>query len=207
MPHSDTRLVNVPVRIRTLPDVGEGVVEAYASVFDAEYRIAFGIDEAVRRGAFQRSIEAQPSIPVFYEHRWGEGPIGVTTEASEDDTGVRVRAQLFVDDNPAARAIWRAMEAGALREWSIGFLPTVIESEQRDDGTTLETIVEGELIEASVVVRGANPETQTVAVRSEAADDAAEESEPEPVLVDGAWERLADPVLRDVLREVFSPDS
>lgn len=88
-------------------------------------------------------------------------PIGHTTEAAEDDRGLRIVGQLYLDDPTVAR-IWHAMNAGALREWSIGY--RVLLGQVSDDDEDLVEVLESELLEASVVLRGANPDTETVRV-------------------------------------------
>lgn len=165
------------LQVRAAPDKGEGVVEAYASVFDVDYRVGYGLKETIKPGAFAESIKDR-SIPIYHEHSWrnGDEPIGVTRAVAEDETGLRVEAELFVDTSPKARNVYRAMEARALNEWSIGFVPTEETTVTRENGDEVIEVTKGDLLEASTVLRGANPETDTVGVRAEFDEDA----EPEP---------------------------
>lgn len=187
-------LRQLPLRFRTAAtddgDDIEGVLEGYASVYDVEYRIDYNLKETIAPGAFDESIKAQGGvIPIFYAHDWStlksavpQPPIGVGY-VSSDKKGVRVRAELFMDD-PKARSVWQSAKAGALREWSVGYSAKVVEFDE-DDGE-LERVLEGELLEASVVLRGANPATEMVEVRSQS-----EESEGEaPVLLEDSWALL-----------------
>lgn len=171
---SDPRLRYLPVQLRASKDesVPSGVLIGYASVYDVAYRVGYGIEETIAPGAFADSIVERDGVfPLFYQHDWNE-PIGYAL-ASEDKVGLKVEAHLFMDDNERARSVWRAADAGALREWSIGFIPTeILQRTDEDSGTDVEEIVRGSLIEASVVVRGANPETVMVDVRSQSEDDA-----------------------------------
>lgn len=154
----------LPLSVRSTaaqPDENLGLVEAYTSVFDTPYVIdERGSRESVAPGAFRESIERQSSIPVFWQHdhRNGGAPIGVATN-TEDDTGLLSRSELWLDD-PKARAVYRALRSGAIREWSIGFAPT-----ETDERGRLTVVRGADLREVSVVLMGANPATDTLAVR------------------------------------------
>ncbi|MGH9167379.1 MAG: HK97 family phage prohead protease [Acidimicrobiia bacterium] len=162
----------VVAQVHTLGEVGEGMVECYASVFGVEFMEGGSFFRKVRidKGAFKDSLAARDSFPVFWEHDWDAGPIGHSVEAAEDDHGLKATNQLYVDTD-RAKNLWRGMDAGAIVEWSIGFYPLVEEIQKRkdeEDGET-DTIViykKVDLAEMSVVVRGANPGTDTISVES-----------------------------------------
>ena len=117
----------------------EGVIEGYASVFDV-------IDEQgdiILPGAFTRTINAWAAkgrpIPVLWQHDAFD-PVGATTGITEDDRGLRVRAQLVMDVQRAreAHALAKAQVLGGL---SIGFSvpklasdgqPAVVWDDERD---------------------------------------------------------------------------
>lgn len=151
--------------VRAAPELGEGVVVAYASVFGTEYRVGYDTSERIAPGAFADSLKERKAFAIYHEHGWrrGDAPIGVTRKAEEDDKGLRIEAQLWVDDDPKARAVYRSLEAEALREWSIGFLPT---EEVKIDGGEVVEVRKADLLEASTVLMGANPDTETVGVRA-----------------------------------------
>lgn len=156
----------------TLGKLGEGIVEAYASVFDVEFMEGsslFRRKVRIEKGAFAESLATRASFPVMWEHDWDAGPAGHTVEEEEDDHGLRARSQLYVDSE-RGRNLWRGMDAGALTEWSIAFFPTLERKEKRetDDGDEEEIVVyeKVDLAELSVVVRGANPDTETISVQS-----------------------------------------
>jgi HK97 family phage prohead protease len=143
---------------------GDGVVVGHASIFGNEYGVGYGVMEKVRAGAWAESIRAQGGVaPVFYEHDWNN-PIGAAL-VSEDRVGLRAEATLFVTSDPKAMSVYRAAQANAITAWSLGFIPEVVEVSERD-GVTVEEIVRAELLEVSLVVRGANPAAQTTEVRS-----------------------------------------
>lgn len=151
------------IRRRTIElradDTEEGIVRGYVTTFDDPYDIGWGgVREVIQRSTFN----LDRAIPLFYEHDWSAGPIGVSRSLRADAKGVLAEFELFLDE-PRARNIHRAMKAKALREFSIGFLASKIE---RSMDEKLETITEGELLEVSSVVKGANPNTETVSVRT-----------------------------------------
>lgn len=159
---SATRTRTYTVEVRTSSDLGEGVAEAYVTTWDTEYAIGRSTYERIDRGAFELD---QPR-PLFYEHDWAAGPIGEQTYTA-DNHGLLSREQYYLED-PRARSIWRGVKAGTLNQRSIGFgvEDSGIRTETRSDGSTLEIITRGDLVESSVVVRGANPDTETVSKRA-----------------------------------------
>lgn len=154
----------LPLEVRAADDAPDGVVEAYGSVFDTEYAIPGG-RETIRQGAFADSLAERDSIAVYHQHghKFGQPPIGFTTDAREDDTGLRFRAQLLVDESETARSVFRSIEAGALREWSIGF--RAIETREDPEEPDLVEILEADVPEISSVLVGANPDTDTIDAR------------------------------------------
>ena len=158
------RTAPLAVRVKE-DDEREGVIEAYASVFGTRYDVGFA-QERVAKGAFLDSLDARGSLAIYHEHGWkrGDAPIGVA-EAREDDTGLLVEAELFLDD-PKAASVYRSVERGALNEWSIGFVPTEVAIVRDEDGLDVEEVRRADLLEASTTIRGANPDTSTVGVRA-----------------------------------------
>lgn len=160
----NARTMTLAVRAKG-DDERDGIIEAYASVFDTRYDVGFALERIVK-GAFEDSLAERDSLAIYHEHGWkrGDAPIGVA-KAEEDDVGLRVEAELFLDD-PKASAVYRAVDAGALTEWSIGFVPTELAFVTDDDGLDVEEVRKADLLEASTTIRGANPDTTTEVVRS-----------------------------------------
>jgi HK97 family phage prohead protease len=165
----NVRLRHAPVELRAEEGDPEGVLRGYASVYDVQYRIGWGLKEEIAPNCFARSIaDHEGIVPIFYQHDW-DNPIGYAM-VSEDAKGLKVEAHLFIAENERARSVWLAAKAKALREWSIGFYPGTIETRfDEESGVDIERIIDGDLAEASVVVRGANPMTEMLDVRSRAA--------------------------------------
>lgn len=158
------RLRQKTVEIRALPDEGEGVFEAYVTKYKVPYKIGYWGKEQIEPGCFDESIAENPKIPVFWMHAWRDGLLIGDADASSDDVGVIAKGQLWMDIDVLAQKVWRGMMSGAIREWSIGYFVSIVEFDESDED--LEHILKGELIEASSVVRGANPETETIDVRA-----------------------------------------
>lgn len=158
-----------PIRMRAMPEVGEGAVEAIVSVYDLVYDVGgwWGpTKERIEPGAFTDSIADKPVIPLFWQHDWEAGPIGDAT-ASETDKDLRINGQLYVDD-PMVTRIWRSLKADSVSEWSIGYIALATQIVKEDDnpkGDDIEVVMKGQLCETSSCVMGANPGTETISVR------------------------------------------
>jgi HK97 family phage prohead protease len=141
-----------------------GSFEALVTTYGSPYEVGYGWAEQIQRGAFAAATGSP--LPVMYQHDWDSGPIGsgVVTDSAR---GIVVSGSLYLAESERARTCYRAMQDGSISCWSIGFKPTAI----NDDPNVpyLETIVEGDLIEASVVLRGANPGAVTIDVRNRSA--------------------------------------
>lgn len=153
-------IMNFALRQRavTVTEQEDGRLGGYATVFDTPYPIAPGLTETIMRGAFDEKLRARDGIvPVFWSHglaKRGEEPVG-WARLREDGQGVAIDEVEFFDTD-RGRAIDAATKAKALREWSLAFTADKIRQRQGDEG-----IERGEIIELSVVVRGAAPTTMT----------------------------------------------
>ena len=163
---AEKRVRTFKAEFRTSPELGEGVAEAYVTTWNDEYKIGRNTYEAIERSAFEGIADGKSAAPIFYEHDWAAGPIGHETFRA-DDTGLLATQTYYLDESSRARSVFRALKNGALREHSIGFLPAEdgIDVQERS-GSKLERIRKADLIESSVVVRGANPNTETVSTRA-----------------------------------------
>ena len=158
------RTLALQVRSDDVTDSGE--VTATVAVWDRSYELMPGLHETIARGAFDDSLSNRESLPAYNQHSWRQGaaPIGVTTDYDTDGDGLTVKTQLWVEDNPTARDVHRALKAGALREWSIGFEADEIEWREDEDGEHA-VITRGTMHEVSAVLKGASPFTSTHEVR------------------------------------------
>lgn len=149
----------IRAQVRATPEDGAGSFTATVSTYNLPYDIGWGWQEQILPGCFADSIAAQPAIPIFYQHIWEDGPIGVSDEVIEADEQLDVRGHLYLGMAQRIDIIYQAMLDESLREWSIGFWAEEITWDK--DSPMLDQIAQGDLAEASVCVRGANPETGT----------------------------------------------
>jgi HK97 family phage prohead protease len=184
--------------------LGPGRVEAVTSVFDVEFTEG-GFESrqvVIHKGAFTQVLIDKPTAPIMWQHAWDSGPIGRSIEEEETGQGLRMLGELFIDDDPLARRVWKAMlprtrgGKGALEEWSIGFWVIKSHEEKRRPGESLWHYTEIDRAEHSVVLRGANPLTETISVN--AAGHRAQRAA--TGMVDGAERLFANPVFRRLFR-------
>jgi HK97 family phage prohead protease len=152
------------MQVRATPEDGSGTFTALVSAYNVTYDVGWGWTERILPGAFAESIKAHSTIPIFYEHAWADGPLGVGTPV-ETESGCEVSGRLYLGMAERIDVIYQAMLDEALEEWSVAFWPqTIIED---SDDRYCDQIAKGDLAEASVCVRGANPATETIDLRSQ----------------------------------------
>jgi HK97 family phage prohead protease len=141
-----------------------GKVTALVSVFNNEdYQ-----GDRVVPGAFTTSIEkwkaSGDQVPVIFSHDWGDlwAHIGVVDDMKETDRGLLVDYTLDIADNPAAAQVYRLMKRRTLKEHSFGY--NVIRERAGKDG--INELLELDIIEVGPTLKGANPETELLAVKS-----------------------------------------
>lgn len=143
-------------------DAGKGEFEAIVAVFG---NVDLGGDRIVK-GAFADSLKAWESkgrpIPVVFSHDWGnlDAHIGEVISAKETDEGLHVRAQLDMDDPPAAK-VFRLMQRGTLAEFSFAY--DIVEEKLQNGANELLKL---DVIEVGPTLKGMNPETQLLGVKA-----------------------------------------
>jgi HK97 family phage prohead protease len=154
------------------PRLEFGTAGMKAGEFVARVAVFNTVDRVGHRilpGAFTESLAAWKaggaSIPVMYQHAWGEPPIGEVTEAAEDEQGLVVRASLYAEENEIARKVLHALRRKSLSEFSFAFDPKVV-SPVLENGETILELKALDLIEVGPCLRGVNPETELIAVKS-----------------------------------------
>jgi HK97 family phage prohead protease len=141
-----------------------GAFEALVSVFGT-------VDtdgDIVAPGAFTKTLAEGPK-PIVWSHDWMLPPIGETLEASETADGLLVKGRLFVadgEDHAVARQVYAGMKAGALREFSWGGRVTEETRREEDSGRVVWVLNEIDLVEYGPCLKGANPDTQLVAIKA-----------------------------------------
>jgi len=164
-----------------------GKFTALVSAYDTKYRIGWSTWHTIEAGSFAAAEGA--TVPIYAEHGWqsdAAAPIGHGT-ATETDAGLQIEGELYVAASGDAASVYLALKAGALNEWSIGYRVLATRTDPEDE--THMFVTEAELLEASSVLRGANPDTNTLMVASRPNPDDLEKNVAE--LVDARLEAIA----------------
>lgn len=141
-----------------------GVFEGYGSVF-------FTIDsyrDVVMPGAFADSIaehKAKGTAPaLLWQHNHYE-PIGRYTDFEEDEKGLFLRGELFINDHvPMADKCYTLFKRKAIKGLSIGF-NVASGGEEWDDEARVNRLTKVDLWETSPVTFPANPDAEVTAVK------------------------------------------
>jgi HK97 family phage prohead protease len=141
--------------------------EGVASVVDAPYSVrdAYGeFTETITAGAFNKTLrDSKADVALFVNHDHQGIPLatrGAKTLTLVADPHLRVTAELD-PSRPDVQNIRSAVTRGEMRQMSIGFTVPKARDKWNDDMTERE-IKEVNLIETSIVWRGANPLTTGV---------------------------------------------
>jgi HK97 family phage prohead protease len=165
-----------PVQLKAGPDDGlaEGEFTAYASVFGN--KDSYG--DVVLPGAFANTLAAWKAtgnpIPLLFGHNMSDPDynIGGVLDAVEDEVGLKVRAQLDLQ-NPKAAQVYRLLKGRRVNQMSFAYDVIAGGWEQRaKDGEDGEqesedfyALRELKLYEVSVVTIGANQATEILEVK------------------------------------------
>ncbi len=132
-------------------------ITGYAAVFGRADSQA----DRIAPGAFLASLARHAGrVPLLWQHDMAE-PIGRLTTMREDDIGLWFDADL--SGSRRARDAAALLQAGALRECSIGFLPRRIAFERRGQ-ERVRVLQQIDLIEISLVTLAANPLARVISV-------------------------------------------
>lgn len=148
------------------PDDGleEGQFVGYASAFGN----ADSYGDVVQPGAFKKTLEEWAekgaTIPVLWGHDMSDpfANIGGVVKAEEDENGLKVTAQLDMD-NPTAVQVFRLLKGRRIDTMSFAY--SVRDSETKDG---LNHLLDLKVYEVSVVHVPANDQAQILAVKSAA---------------------------------------
>jgi HK97 family phage prohead protease len=158
------KALSFPASIKAASDQRTGEFEAIVSVFG---NVDHGGDR-VMPGAFTNTLAewraSGAPIPVIWNHDWNNplAHIGKADpeQARETDDGLLVRGQLDMHDSYAAK-VYDLLAERRVKEFSFGY--QVRDSEQKDGATNLTDL---ELFEVGPTLKGMNPATQLLAVKS-----------------------------------------
>lgn len=165
------------VRMSTKTEAdGTGTIDGYASIFG-------NIDlcnDRMRKGAFAKTLAEQlpkKAVKLMDSHQFYDGTggvIGIVTEASEDDTGLKFNSRLSAVQR--AQDVRTKVNEGILNSLSIGF--DILNAQYETvNGIEVRTITEVKLYEISVVIWGMNPEAHITGSKTLTAPLSAAEKE------------------------------
>ena len=152
----------------TAVDEAEGIVEAYVNTMG----VADADGDIVDPAAFDKSIRENLPIPVLSGHdqsRLVGKVIFAQPELVEgEEYRLFTRMQMNMDTE-SGRDAYSNVAGDFVREWSVGFnIPadSDVEHEGSDVATVVRRIQNLDWVEVSTVIRGASPDTATIAAKS-----------------------------------------
>ena len=160
----------------------DGTVEGYGSVFG----VKDSYSDVMQKGAFVKSIKAHKeskSMPALLWQHDSAQPIGVWTEMSEDDNGLKVKGRLAMDTEKGKEA-YALLKMGAISGLSIGYMTNTY---QYDEKTDIRTLTEVDLWEVSLVTFPSNTKARVTNVKS--VDDLQTLKDAERILRDSGFSK------------------
>jgi HK97 family phage prohead protease len=147
---------------------GEGTFTAIVAVFGNVDRQG----DRIVKGAFTKTLaqwEASGDpIPIILAHQWGtiESHIGVAwpQDVKQVAKGLLMKAQLDVADNEVAARVFKLLKRRSLKEFSIGY--DIFPGGERRAADGAMELMEIDLFEAGPTLKGANPATELLEVKS-----------------------------------------
>jgi len=146
--------------------LAEGQFTAYASVFGN----VDSYGDVVVKGAFTNTLadwqKSGNPIPLLFAHEMADPDynIGYVTSAVEDNVGLKVTAQLDLE-NPKAKQVYRLIKGRRVDQMSFAY-DVVDGAPATIDGQSVFELRDLRLYEVSVVTVGANQETEILAVKT-----------------------------------------
>lgn len=120
--------------------------------------------DVIAPGAFAKSLRSGAKPLMFLNHDMFSLPIGLWTDLSEDEIGLKVSGEFI--DTQVGRDTYLASKAGAITGLSIGYIPTEVAYGKLNSDEPARTIKSLDLIEISVVTIPANSKARIVDVKS-----------------------------------------
>lgn len=143
---------------------GDLILSGYFIKFDEETELWPGYFEVIKREGVEKAIKDADIRALFnHDHSLVLGRTGNdTVRLGVDDVG------LFGDiiinkDDPQAVGAYARVQRGDVIGCSFGFFPIKINTEERDDGSYLDTILHLEIFEVSPCTFPAYPQTEIAA--------------------------------------------
>ena len=153
------------VQVKVL-DEASGVVEAYVNSMG----IVDKDNDIIEPSAFDKSISDNLPIPVLSGHdqQTVVGKVVTARPVSVDGEDWKLFAVMQMNlETQDGREAFSNVKGEYVREWSVGFnIPDGAWDMESRDGVPVRIIKELDWVEVSTVVRGASPQTATVAAKT-----------------------------------------
>lgn len=125
--------------IRAVDSDAGKTIEGHAAVFDQRADIGGTFYEVIERSAFNGTDMTDVALLVNHDHK--QVPLARTSSATltlaVDNVGLAFRASLDVENNPAARSLYSAVNRGDIRGMSFSFV--VADDEWQDLNASMPT--------------------------------------------------------------------
>lgn len=159
--HGQLKVRDFTLNVKAADVQDDGTFTGYGSVFGVED--SYG--EVVAPGAFRDSLGELSAkgrrVPILWQHRTAE-PIGIYSELSEDDHGLRLKGELAVGFDDLAKRAHGHMKMGSVTGLSIGYW---VRESSYDEKTGVRTLTKLDLVEVSLVTFPANDEARIDAIK------------------------------------------
>lgn len=143
---------------------GDLILSGYFIKFDEETELWPGYFEVIKREGVEKAIQSADIRALFnHDHSLVLGRTGnETVTLGVDDVGLF--GDIVINKNdPQAVGAYARVQRGDVIGCSFGFMPIKINTEERDDGSYLDTILELEIFEVSPCTFPAYPQTEIAA--------------------------------------------
>ena len=145
---------------------GAGKFSGYAAVFNNVDRA----NEIVMPGSMAESLAAHKAagntLPFCWQHDLAN-PIGDIPVFEEDEKGLYVEGQLWLEESATARMALRGMKTKSIRGMSIGYC---VLADERDAKSGVRRLTKLDIFETSAATIPCNPEAQIEAVKARLID-------------------------------------
>lgn len=147
--------------------LGEGKFTAVVSTFN----VVDSQGDMMLPHAFDDSINefrSGKTIPVLFSHNWTDpnANVGVITDMRQTETCLEIDGQLDLS-SPNGLQCFKLLKDGRVHEFSVGGEAWYDDMQVSPDGDYVWPITKFDLIEVSLCLKGANPETRLVSTKSE----------------------------------------
>ncbi|PZO95401.1 MAG: HK97 family phage prohead protease [Streptococcus pyogenes] len=143
---------------------GDMILSGYFIKFDEETELWPGYFEVIKREGVEKAIQGADIRALFnHDHNLVLGRTGNGTVAlGVDDVGLFGEITINKND-PQAIGAYARVQRGDVTGCSFGFMPIKINTEERQDGSYLDTIIALEIFEVSPCTFPAYPQTEIAA--------------------------------------------